>query len=58
MNFLKSIKTYFVLLLLLIPTIAFAQSDVDEVHEITIYVMPTLKPLNWESSFDTLFINA
>lgn len=26
MNFLKSIKTYFVLLLLLIPTIAFAQS--------------------------------
>lgn len=57
MNIFRSIKTYFVLLLfLLTQAIAFAQSDVDEVHEITIYVMPTLKPLNWESP-STLYLS-
>jgi len=46
----QSIRTYFILLLLLFyPIIASAQNNTDEKHEITIYAMPTLKPLIWDS---------
>lgn len=42
-------KNILILLLLVIPTIISAQQDSTDIHEITIFSMPTLKPLNWDS---------
>ena len=46
MNFLKSIKTYFVLLLLLIPTIGTKRCGRSTRNYNLCHA--TLKPLNWE----------
>jgi len=49
-RYFQSIRTYFILLLLVFYSIIVsAQNNTDEKHEITIYAIPTLKPFIWDS---------